>query len=61
MVVSEDDIPLDLIVVPGVGFDHSLNRIGHGKGFYDRFIKQSYDQATRNRHLPPTLGTTSFP
>ena len=28
---------LDLVLVPGVAFDLSGNRIGYGKGFYDRF------------------------
>lgn len=27
-----------LIVMPGVAFDLSRNRIGYGKGFYDRFL-----------------------
>lgn len=29
---------LDLIVIPGVAFDLSGNRIGYGKGFYDRTV-----------------------
>lgn len=29
---------LDLLVVPGLGFDRQGNRIGQGKGYYDRFI-----------------------
>jgi len=35
---------LDLIIIPGVGFDQTGNRIGHGKGYYDRLI-QDHQQA----------------
>jgi 5-formyltetrahydrofolate cyclo-ligase len=31
----------DLILVPGLVFDHKLNRIGYGGGFYDRFLARS--------------------
>ncbi len=34
------DLPIDLAFIPGVSFDTHGNRLGRGKGFYDRLLKQ---------------------
>ena len=36
--IANVDSPL--VIMPGVAFDKSRNRIGYGKGFYDRFLKK---------------------
>ncbi|KIY53997.1 nagb/rpia/CoA transferase-like protein [Fistulina hepatica ATCC 64428] len=49
---TDRDCPLiDVIIVPGVAFDKSFARLGHGKGFYDRYIRM-YSQG----RVPPKLG-----
>ena len=37
---SKKEIIPDLILVPLVAFDNQLNRIGYGKGYYDRSLKK---------------------
>ena len=34
------DITPDLIMVPLVAFDKNMNRIGYGKGYYDRSLQK---------------------
>ena len=36
---NKEFIP-DLIIVPLIAFDNQLNRIGYGKGYYDRKLKK---------------------
>ncbi|KAI7880581.1 5-formyltetrahydrofolate cyclo-ligase [Lichtheimia hyalospora FSU 10163] len=50
---------LDLIIVPGksMGFDEDRNRIGHGKGYYDKFIQNCHAWAGEHqRAAPKTVG-----
>jgi 5-formyltetrahydrofolate cyclo-ligase len=38
---------LDVIFVPMVGFDLQGNRVGYGKGFYDRFLERTRPDALK--------------
>ncbi|MDR4510940.1 MAG: 5-formyltetrahydrofolate cyclo-ligase [Nitrososphaeraceae archaeon] len=49
MINSDSNVDLesiDLLLIPGVAFDKKCNRIGYGKGFYDKYI-QTTNQAKK--------------
>ncbi len=42
-----DIAAIDLVLVPGVAFDHECNRIGFGGGYYDTLLSGLPESATR--------------
>lgn len=50
---------LDLIFMPAVAFDQSRNRLGHGRGFYDRYLQKYHKAIARSDRTMPKLGRLS--
>ena len=63
-------IRMDLIIIPGVAFDLESNRIGQGKGYFDKFIDKikgmrqiwalAFDTQISKQAFTPTMSDTDI-
>ncbi len=50
--LKDESSNLDLVIIPGIAFDTKGNRIGFGKGYFDRFLSS---------HQPPYVIGVAYP
>eukprot|EP00798_Chlamydomonas_sp_ICE-L_P031179 gene31179-6323_t len=52
--------PLDILLMPGLGFDMRGHRLGRGGGYYDKLVSRMKTAATSNGLKPPLLVALAF-
>lgn len=58
---TKEEGNIELIIMPGMAFDKALGRLGHGKGYYDIFLRQFHEKSAPDgsRHHLPFLSKCS--
>jgi 5-formyltetrahydrofolate cyclo-ligase len=49
--------PLDVILMPGVAFTNNGDRLGHGMGYYDKYLQSYFNRfPNSNQHQTVLIG-----